>query len=65
LATSSAISGTVFGSSRQMSVIAKDGYFPNWLSLERIIAHKMQLSEWRQWQLPISKLEIKQTLRNF
>ncbi|OSY87569.1 amino acid permease [Tenacibaculum holothuriorum] len=32
LATSSAISGTVFGSSRQMSVIAKDGYFPNILS---------------------------------
>ena len=28
LATSSAISGTVFGASRQMSVIAKDGYFP-------------------------------------
>ncbi len=32
LATSSAISGTIFGSSRLMSVIAKDGYFPNWLS---------------------------------
>ena len=28
LATSSAISGTVFGASRQMSVIAKDGYMP-------------------------------------
>ena len=28
LATSSAISGTVFGASRQMSVIAHDGYFP-------------------------------------
>ena len=28
LATSSAISGTVFGASRQMSVIAADGYFP-------------------------------------
>lgn len=28
LATSSAISGTVFGASRQMSVIAMDGYFP-------------------------------------
>ncbi|GMR18300.1 MAG: amino acid permease [Gammaproteobacteria bacterium] len=28
LATSSAISGTVFGASRQMAVIAKDGYFP-------------------------------------
>ena len=32
LATSSAISGTVFGSSRQVSVIAEDGYFPSWLS---------------------------------
>ena len=28
LATSSAISGTVFGASRQMAVIARDGYFP-------------------------------------
>jgi len=35
LATSSAISGTVFGSSRQMSVIAKDGYFPKWLSVRK------------------------------
>jgi len=35
LATSSAISGTVFGSSRQMSVIAKDGYFPHWLSIRK------------------------------
>ena len=32
LATSSAISGTVFGASRQMAVIAKDGYFPSVLS---------------------------------
>jgi amino acid transporter len=32
LATSSAISGTVFGASRQMAVIAKDGYFPKFLS---------------------------------
>ena len=32
LATSSAISGTVFGASRQMSVIAKDGYLPGYLS---------------------------------
>lgn len=32
LATSSAISGTVFGSSRQMSVIATDGYFPKFLA---------------------------------
>ncbi len=35
LATSSAISGTVFGSSRQMSVIAKDGFFPGVLSLRK------------------------------
>ncbi|TXS93072.1 amino acid permease [Parahaliea maris] len=32
LATSSAISGTVFGASRQMAVIADDGYFPSILS---------------------------------
>jgi len=32
LATSSAISGTVFGSSRQMSVIAEDGYLPKFLA---------------------------------
>lgn len=32
LATSSAISGTLFGASRQMSVIAKDGYFPSILA---------------------------------
>lgn len=32
LATSSAISGTLFGASRQMSVIAKDGYFPSVLA---------------------------------
>ncbi len=32
LATSSAISGTLFGASRQMSVIAKDGYFPSFLT---------------------------------
>ncbi len=31
LATSSAISGTLFGASRQMSVIAYDGYFPSYL----------------------------------
>ena len=35
LATSSAISGTVFGASRQMAVIAKDGYFPRWLSIRK------------------------------
>lgn len=32
LATSSAISGTVFGASRQMAVIAQDGYFPKFLT---------------------------------
>lgn len=32
LATSSAISGTVFGASRQMAVIAGDGYLPRWLA---------------------------------
>ncbi len=32
LATSSAISGTLFGSSRQMAEIAEDGYFPSILS---------------------------------
>ena len=32
LATSSAISGTVFGASRQMAVIADDGYLPAWLA---------------------------------
>lgn len=32
LATSSAISGTVFGASRQMAVIAQDGYFPGILA---------------------------------
>ena len=35
LATSSAINGTIFGASRLMSVIAKDGYFPNWLSIRK------------------------------
>ncbi|WP_345979350.1 APC family permease [Sulfurimonas sp. HSL3-2] len=32
LATSSAISSTLFGASRQMAVISKDGYFPSFLS---------------------------------
>ncbi|GLX79796.1 amino acid transporter [Thalassotalea insulae] len=32
LATSSAISGTIFGASRQMAVIAHDGYFPQALA---------------------------------
>jgi amino acid transporter len=31
LATSSAISGTLFGASRQMSIVAKDGFFPKFL----------------------------------
>ncbi|QTE23462.1 APC family permease [Polaribacter cellanae] len=35
LATSSAISGTIFGSSRQMSVVAKDGYFPKILAVRK------------------------------
>ncbi len=35
LASSSAISGTVFGASRQMSVIAKDGYFPSWIAIRK------------------------------
>jgi len=35
LATSSAISGTVFGSSRQMAVIASDGYLPKYLSVRK------------------------------
>lgn len=35
LATSSAISGTVFGSSRQLSVIASDGFFPKFLSVRK------------------------------
>ncbi len=35
LATSSAISGTIFGASRQVAVIAKDGYFPAILSVRK------------------------------
>ena len=35
LATSSAISGTLFGASRLISVIAKDGYFPKQLAKRR------------------------------
>jgi len=35
LATSSAISGTLFGASRQMAVIAEDGYFP------ALLAHRI------------------------
>lgn len=32
LATSSAISSTLFGASRQMAVVSQDGYFPSYLS---------------------------------
>ena len=32
LATSSAISGTLFGASRLMAIVAKDGYFPTFLA---------------------------------
>jgi len=35
LATSSAISGTLFGASRQMAAIAADGHFPAWLAKRR------------------------------
>ena len=35
LATSSAISGTVFGASRQMAVIASDHYFPKFLAYRK------------------------------
>ena len=35
LATSSAISGTVFGSSRQLAAIASDGYFPKLLAARK------------------------------
>lgn len=35
LATSSAISGTLFGSSRQMSAIASDGYMPDFLTIRK------------------------------
>ncbi|MCW9026093.1 MAG: APC family permease, partial [Thiovulaceae bacterium] len=35
LATSSAISGTLFGASRLMSVIAADGYFPKFLTIRK------------------------------
>ncbi|WP_233899899.1 APC family permease [Tenacibaculum piscium] len=35
LASSSAVSGTIFGASRLMSVIAKDGYFPKFISIRK------------------------------
>ena len=35
LATSSAISGTVFGASRQMAVISQDGYLPTFLAMRK------------------------------
>jgi amino acid transporter len=37
LATSSAISGTIFGASRQMSIIAKDGFFPSFLGKRNLL----------------------------
>jgi len=43
LAASSAISGTIFGSSRLLSIIAKDGYFPSWLSKREKKTRKMPL----------------------
>lgn len=36
LATSSAISGTLFGASRQMSIVARDGFFPKFLEKRNI-----------------------------
>jgi len=35
LATSSAISGTVFGASRQMAVVANDGLLPKWFGIKK------------------------------
>ena len=35
LATLSAISGTMFGSSRQMAVVAGDGFYPHWVGVRR------------------------------
>lgn len=49
LATSSAISGTVFGASRQMAVIATDGYFP------RILAKRIN-------RIPIASILCMSTL---
>jgi amino acid transporter len=41
LATSSAISGTVFGASRQMAVIASDKLFPAWLAQRHQQNHQL------------------------
>lgn len=43
LATSSAIIGTVFGSSRQIAVIAQDGYLPKLLAKRKKIFPSMPL----------------------
>ena len=50
LATSSAISGTLFGASRLMAVIADDGYFPKALRL-RIKGHIPRNAIWTMFVL--------------
>lgn len=50
LATSSAISGTLFGASRLMAVIADDGYFPKALRL-RIKGHIPRNAIWTMFAL--------------
>jgi amino acid transporter len=50
LATSSAISGTLFGASRLMAVIADDGYFPKALSV-RIKGHIPRNAIWTMFVL--------------
>ncbi|MDF1714990.1 MAG: APC family permease [Akkermansiaceae bacterium] len=50
LATSSAISGTLFGASRLMAVIADDGYFPKALSV-RIKGHVPRNAIWTMFVL--------------
>lgn len=50
LATSSAISGTLFGASRLMAVIADDGYFPRALRL-RIKGHTPRNAIWTMFVL--------------
>lgn len=44
LATSSAISGTLFGASRLVAVIAKDGYFPELLARRSPVIPRISLS---------------------
>ena len=50
LVTSSAISGTLFGASRLMAVIADDGYFPKALSV-RIKGHVPRNAIWTMFAL--------------